>query len=60
MNNLKKITRKDLADKLGISLAALGRKERGKSQMREDKICEAAVILKCNCSEIIGENRDER
>lgn len=27
--------------------------------MTEDKICEAAVILKCNCSEIIGENRDE-
>lgn len=31
MNHLEKITRKDLADKSGISLAALGRKERGES-----------------------------
>ncbi len=31
IEKIEKITRKDLADKSGISLAALGRKERGES-----------------------------
>ncbi len=31
LEKIEKITRKDLADKAGISLAALGRKERGES-----------------------------
>lgn len=60
IRKMKNMSRQELANMLGISVSALGRRERGESAMMEDEIRRASHILECSCSEIIGEDTDEK
>ena len=56
----KNISRKDLADKVGVTEISFGKYERGESSPSLDKILEMAKFLDVSISDLVGDNPDAK
>lgn len=56
----KNISRKNLADKVGVTEISFGKYERGESSPSLDKILEMAKFLDVSISDLVGDNRDAK
>lgn len=65
MNSLKKMrekvgfSRKEAAEKMCMSEAQYGRRERGDTPLTEDEIIIATKVYGCELKDILGDKKDE-